>query len=119
MAVFGLVIALTLVAYLVALLYSFVMFDRLLRLEYDEHRAAWEQDGCPRGFFFHPPGIAFWQSRLAFYRVAFLWPLRRPAWVGESTDAAVSLRQLRTSLIAGCAALAVMMVSLILMPKPY
>ena len=119
MTVFGLVIALTLVAYVVALLYSFVMFDRLLRVEYDEHRDAWEKDGCPRGFFFRPPGSPFWRSRLAFYRVGYRWPFRRPSWVGDSTDAARHYTNWRIGLIAGYAALAVMMASLILMPKAY
>jgi len=32
------------------LIWQFLVFDRLLRLEYEKFRAAWEHDGCPPGF---------------------------------------------------------------------
>ena len=37
------------------LIWQFVVFDRLVRLEYEKFRAAWEHDGCPPGFFWSPP----------------------------------------------------------------
>jgi len=36
------------------LLYGFVLFDRLLRPEYETHRQSWEADGRPSGFFWRP-----------------------------------------------------------------
>ena len=33
---------------------AFVVFDRLMRLEYSCHRKMWEADGKPHGFFWVP-----------------------------------------------------------------
>ena len=35
---------------------TFAAFDRLLRVQYADARSAWEQMGCPSGYFWAPPG---------------------------------------------------------------
>jgi hypothetical protein len=44
------------------LLYSFIMFDRLVKAEYAMNRIAWEADGKPRGFFWNAPECSFIRS---------------------------------------------------------
>ena len=43
--------AIILIPLIAVLFYAFVMFDRLLRAEYQQHRPVWETDGRPAGFF--------------------------------------------------------------------
>src|SRR5947209_7238414 len=47
------------------LIYSFLLLDRLIQAEYESHRAAWEADGRPMGFFFFPPGQNCYTSFVA------------------------------------------------------
>jgi hypothetical protein len=39
------------------LFYSFFMFDRIVRIEYEMNRTAWEKDGNPYGFFLDGSGV--------------------------------------------------------------
>lgn len=62
------------------LAYSFVLFDRLVRAEYTEHRKAWEADGRPRGFFWTAPECTGLRSRWAAQRLSLLWLFSAPTW---------------------------------------
>lgn len=86
---------------LLALLGTFISFDRLVRLQYDEYRSEWEKDGKPSGFFWRPPE---WRSQgwlqalhsgLATHRVSFLWLIWTPAWMRETREGMTTARRMR------------------------
>ena len=96
------------------LIWQFLVFDRLLRLEYERFRAAWEHDGCPPGFFWSPPrsdrdtaptlsrppswirqeGIR--QMRyMARGTVAAMWLVVTPPWMQQDQNALALVSKLR------------------------
>jgi hypothetical protein len=82
------------------LLGAFVTFDQLIRREYAAHRADWERDGRPHGFFWRPPVTdrPDWLARagwsLAQWRVMG-WLFRTPLWAATDSRAVRLLRRLR------------------------
>jgi hypothetical protein len=92
-------IAILLVPLVVVLLYAFVLFDRLLRAEYEQHRPAWETDGRPAGFFWRAQESGFFLSKLAVIRLSFAWLFRTPAWVASSPALVTMLRRHRYAVL--------------------
>ena len=73
---------------------AFIMFDRLVRLEYTSYRRDWEADGHPHGFFWVPREVrraGSWivkaRSSLASRRCALVWVCFTPAWVRRDANA--------------------------------
>jgi hypothetical protein len=66
-------------AFLLALV-GFVIYDIIIRREYREHRAEWEKDGKPIGFFWSPEEGSFFTGSFARNRTAFWWMILPPAW---------------------------------------
>ena len=73
---------------------AFVMFDRLVRLEYQSFRKDWEKDGQPHGFFWVPPEVkrlGGWavslSSGFASKRCSYVWLFSTPDWVRKSEKA--------------------------------
>ena len=67
---------------------AFLLFDALVRIEYERHRRAWEDDGKPYGFFWVPGesrsfGGIFPSAGGAFARMAclFSWAFATPEWL--------------------------------------
>jgi hypothetical protein len=89
-----------LVVGLPVLFYSFRMFDRIVRAEYEVNRIAWEQDGKPRGFFWSAPECTLARSGWAMNRLSFVWLFKTPSWAAESTDCKAFLKRLRISVLA-------------------
>jgi len=94
-----LAIFIPLVPLILVLLYAFVLFDRLLRSEYQQHREAWYADGRPAGFFWRAPECDFIMSHLARSRIAFTWLFSTPAWVEASPVFATQLRHQRWAVL--------------------
>jgi hypothetical protein len=69
-----------------ALVYSFLMFDRLVRAEYEYDRAAWEADGKPRGFFWRAPESTAFRSPWSIHRLSVLWLFTTPPWTAKAPD---------------------------------
>jgi len=74
---------------------SFLMFDRLLRIEYEVYRRYWEADGKPVGFFWIPNEVKSfhgvlvnWRSSVASRRCALVWLVLTPKWVKKNETAA-------------------------------
>lgn len=87
-------------AVVAVLLSVFVAFDRIVQLEYDEHRSAWETDGRPVGFFFRPEESTWLRSVLALDVLSLAWLFVTPEWA-KGSDMALSLfRRLRLAAIA-------------------
>lgn len=83
------------IAFFVSLFRSFVLFDRILRCEYDGHPDAWTADGRPAGYFWIPegtsPSLEGYRIRYRLYARLFM---RTPAWV-ETGAEHVMLRSFR------------------------
>ena len=83
----------------VALVYSFVTFDRLVRAQYERHREAWIEDGRPRGFFWRAPECTSFASSVALHRLTLTLLFSTPAWVADSTAYRTLLKRLRVSVL--------------------
>src|SRR4051812_39784312 len=77
------------------LLYAFILFDRLLRTEYQEFRNAWNADGRPVGFFWRAPECDRFTSNLARVRLSLAWLFRTPSWISASPALSTQLRRHR------------------------
>ena len=82
------------------LLYSFAMFDRLVRAEYKQDRQAWEADGRPRGFFWRAPECTWFRSAWAINRLSFVWLFKTPPWAASSVTCRALLRRWRICVLA-------------------
>jgi hypothetical protein len=67
---------------------AFMVFDKLVRLEYLFYRKNWLADGKPHGFFWVPNeaksaggSMASFGSSFAFQRCAFKWLFWTPEWM--------------------------------------
>ena len=79
-------------------IWHFLVFDRLLRLEYEKFRAAWEHDGCPPGFFWSPPRSGWFISQLRYMArdtVAAMWLVVTPPWMQQDQNALELVSRLR------------------------
>jgi len=70
------------------LLAGLVIFDRIVRAEYFDHRTAWYSDGQPHGIFWVPPECTFaggwlvrFSSSMANRRLMRVWLFSTPDWM--------------------------------------
>ena len=89
------------VVYLLTILISlFLTLDKLVRLEYSDHRPMWEKDGKPRGVFWRASetrklfGIDI-RSEWAFNRLSFVWLFSTPEWMHSDPRAIRLVNRLR------------------------
>jgi len=66
----------------------FFLFDRILRVQYFDHRSAWNADGQPHGFFWVPQESTFargllvrFGSSMAQRHILRSWLLATPEWI--------------------------------------
>ena len=81
-----LVLMATLPAFLVVLVVSFWVFDRLLRLQFSDAHSEWEREGCASGYFWAPPG----SRKLSLPARGYIysqWFYHTPSWVRGSKQA--------------------------------
>ena len=83
------------------LLACFLVFDRLVRFEYEFYRSTWESDGRPRGFFFwaSDEGDSL-RSYLAQQRLSFTWLFSTPHWMRADQTALRLVWWLRVLVLA-------------------
>jgi hypothetical protein len=81
------------------LLYGLLLFDRLIRAEYEQHRQIWEADGRPAGFFWRAAECSFMASHFAKTRLTLVWLFRTPAWIADSPVLRARLRRHRWSVL--------------------
>ena len=91
---------------------ALVVFDRLVWREYVSHRAQWEADGKPHGFFWVPPESRLangwfvrFDSWVATPRSSFVWLFSTPQWAQEDRRARRLLFWLRILLLGWTAGL--------------
>ena len=103
--VLGIVIGIGLI---IVLFGSFLTFDQLVGLEYNSHRAQWEKDGKPRGFFWFPreywrsQNVGWfnnWKSQYAsnwtMQRNHFIWLFSTPEWMKQDEGAQKLVKRFR------------------------
>jgi hypothetical protein len=84
---------------LIVLFYAFLLFDRLIRAEYEQHRQIWEADGRPAGYFWRPAECTLIASRFAKSRLSLVWLFQTPAWIANSPVLRALLRQHRLAVL--------------------
>ena len=84
------------------LIAAFIIFDKLVLLEYVEHRSTWHEDGKPHGFFWVPPEARFaggllarFGSSAALQRKSFAWLFSTPEWMRRDKRALRLVRWFR------------------------
>jgi hypothetical protein len=78
-------------------LYSFLIFDRILKIEHSEFPSDWERDGRPTGFFWKPPDGRFLEGSAARSSLAFEWVFSPPPWSKRDSRTEKLFKKLRTS----------------------
>jgi hypothetical protein len=101
MTVYAILIALLLAALIPTLIYSFALFDRLIRAEYTDNHAVWEKDGRPRGLFWRPAECGRFDilSGLARLRLHCVWLFSTPVWISQSPILHRCLRRARLGVL--------------------
>ena len=87
---------------------AFVTFDSIVMLQHAQHRAEWEADGRPVGFFGGPDTRMTWfQFDRVFVRsvVFFRWCFVTPAWACPDAGARQLLRRYRACVVVANLAL--------------
>jgi GH35 family endo-1,4-beta-xylanase len=76
---------------------AFINFDRLVKIEYKNHKEEWIRDGKPRGFYWRPPELAWFaiSSSLAMHNLTLKWLFKTPQWTANDLEAKECLRKLR------------------------
>jgi hypothetical protein len=94
-------ICLVLVPLLIILLYGFVLFDRLVKTEYDQYRLLWAADGNPRGFFWRAERTGLFDiwGALSRTRLTYVWLFRTPPWIQASPLLKRWLNRMRLSIL--------------------
>jgi hypothetical protein len=61
-------------------IYGMLLFDRLVRWQYRNHRQQWISDGKPDGFFWRAKECESWSSDLAKKKLQISWMFVTPNW---------------------------------------
>jgi hypothetical protein len=92
-------VACVILSMVASLVYSFVLFDELVRAEYEQHQAAWQNDGRPRGFFWHAPENGFLHGYFSRQRLSSQWLFSTPDWVSRSPKLSTKLVRYRIAMM--------------------
>jgi hypothetical protein len=107
-----------LLPFIAVLVRAFMLFDELIRAEYEHHRSAWEADRRPSGFFWRAPQRVFLVSQLARQRLAYSLLFRTPPWIAGSPALVALLRRFRIAvLVWNIAALILLVIFLWVLPN--
>ena len=92
------IVLLTLTVGVPILIYSFVMFDQVVRAGYEIDRSAWKAVGKPNGFFWRAPESTFF-SGLSTNRLALVWLFKDPPWAARSVACQAWLKRMRVCVV--------------------
>jgi len=81
------------------LLFSFLKFDQIVRLEYEDHFSSWENDGKPKGFLWQAPECNWVGSEVARAVLSLKWIFFTPAWAERSKRGITLFNRLRISVL--------------------
>ena len=84
----------------VILAIAFWTFDRLVKLEYQEYRNAWERDGKPSGMTWWPRESPWPQGAAVRGVLFFSWLFTTPDWIKQSSKGQALVKRLRACIIS-------------------
>jgi hypothetical protein len=95
--------AVPLAIFFVALLIVFVLYERLVKRQYQVAREVWEADGRPPGFGWAPPGTSVMRSWTRG-KVMGRWIQSTPPWIRQDPTALALQRRMRLAWLIGIVA---------------
>ena len=84
------------------LLFAFITFDQIVKIEYSNFRDDWNEDGKPRGIFWSPPGGSALSGWGEMHRISFLWLFKTPGWAAENMNIRALFNRLRLLVLIWC-----------------
>jgi hypothetical protein len=83
------------------ILRAFVLFDRLLGIEYERYHHCWVMDGRPIGFFWVPEGSSTLAGSFSRASVAMTWLFITPEWIADEPKGRALLTRMRRHMTLG------------------
>jgi hypothetical protein len=78
------------------LIFAFITFDNLIKLEHEDFHKQWLRDKQPIGMFWRPENYrASFGNRNASQKHMLIWLFKTPNWIEESDVASILLRRFR------------------------
>ena len=77
------------------LIYSFISFDKFVRIEYETNREAWIADGKPGGIFWSVPEESSMSTAIAGQMLSMKVIFKTPEWTRQNPEAMRCLKRLR------------------------
>lgn len=68
------------------LLIGFIIFDKILRFEYENHREIWEEDKKPIGILWVPDKASVLYGSYARNSLAIKWLFKNPQWAEHERE---------------------------------
>lgn len=83
-----------------SLIFGFITFDQIVRVQHANYYQAWIEDGKPDGFFWRPPGRNVFQRMNWSGTLCVLkWLFITPNWVKQEDLSGRHLRQFRICIL--------------------
>jgi hypothetical protein len=88
--------------FILLMLAAFYFFDRVIKIQYGEHKDDWQKAGSPHGFFWVPKESASWTkvtpkaaSTRARTKHFFSWLFQTPEWIRQDQAAKANISKVR------------------------
>jgi hypothetical protein len=81
-----------------SLIWAFVTFDNLIKLEYHDFYDQWVKDRQPSGMFWKPERQSYFESfrsGTTSQKYMFVWLFKTPEWIAGNDEASRLLKRLR------------------------
>jgi hypothetical protein len=83
------------------LLWAFITFDNLIKLEHQKFHFQWMKDGEPSGMYWRPANFhRSFRNGMATQKSMLLWLFKNPKWVESSDEASKLLKRYRVLVLA-------------------
>jgi hypothetical protein len=83
------------------LIWAFITFDNLIKLEYEKFHQQWIKDGQPSGLFWRPDGCPpSLHGGIATQKSMLLLLFNKPEWIASSGQARKLLKKYRILVLA-------------------
>ena len=104
------------IIFAVSLVWTFVIFDQLVKHLYLEHREIWNSIGKPSGFFWNPDGGFYTKGEWSRMKISFFLPFlfNKPDWTQTDQTSQELFNKLRPIGIFGILAWLAFFICLIL-----
>jgi ferric iron reductase protein FhuF len=83
------------------LVWAFITWDNLIKLEHEKFHQQWLNDGKPTGMFWRSSkSRRSYRSGMATQKFMFMWLFKTPEWAESSDDALSLIKRYRTLVLA-------------------